>query len=222
MFFFVGFTGSSQAAPLCTTGTLTEYVSLGSCSVGSTTFSNFSLVPISFFAIPIPASEVTVVPFSSSRDVGLQFVFNVSIQSPPLKEIVFGYDVSGPGFNALTLGLSGSRATAGVVEVFDRVCIGGTFIPATRTGCSGVTDFIFTAQLDEGGFPLSSTISFPSQTVLGIVSDVSLDVFGGGSAALEGPVSNSFTLTTPMPEPTTGLLLLSGLAWLLRTRRRQP
>ena len=182
MFFFVGFTGSSQAAPLCTTGTLTEYVSLGSCSVGATTFSNFSLVPISFFANPIPASEVTVVPFSSSRAVGFQFVFDVSTQYPPLEEVVFGYDLSGPGFNAFTLAMSGSSATGGgVVEVFDRVCIGETFIPCTRTGCSGVTDFIFTAQLGGWGVPGASTISFPSQTVLGIVSDVAVDAgFGGG------------------------------------------
>ena len=50
--------GRSQAAPLCTADSLTNYLSLGSCSIGGATFSDFSLVtPLPTGATAVPATR---------------------------------------------------------------------------------------------------------------------------------------------------------------------
>jgi hypothetical protein len=216
-----GLSARSQAAPLCTDGSLSDYLALGSCSIGSTTFSNFALVtPLPFGATPIPTNQVTVTPFSSSTAVGFQFLFDVSSAAGLLNELLFGYQVSGPGFTAANLGLSGASATGdgGVTTVQD-VCVGGAFDPGTLNNCTGTQDANIVFQID-GDQGLSSAVLFASTLGLGIVNDIAVDGGLGGSASLAGSVTNSFTLTTPVPEPTTGVLIITGMAWLLRSRRR--
>ena len=61
--------GRSQAAPLCAADSLTNYLSLGSCSIGGATFSNFSLVtPLPTGATAVPANSVIVLPFSTDDE----------------------------------------------------------------------------------------------------------------------------------------------------------
>ena len=96
--------GRSQAAPLCASDSLTNYLSLGSCSIGAATFSDFSLVtPLPTGATPIPTSSVIVLPFSTASGVGFQFLFDVTSSAFQLNELLFGYFASAPGFTDVTL-----------------------------------------------------------------------------------------------------------------------
>ena len=73
----------------------------------------------------------------------------------------------------------------------------------------------------DGDQSLSETLSFASTPLLGIVNDIAVDGGLSGNAALAGGFTNTFTVATPVPEPTTVTLLATGMAWILRSRRRR-
>jgi hypothetical protein len=211
--------GRSQAAPLCTNGSLTSYLSVGSCSIGAATFSDFNLVtPLPTGATAIPTDQVTVMPFSTPSTVGFQFLFDVSSPSSILNELLFGYTASVQSFTAATLSMTGASATDdGVVTGVQNVCIGDAYAPGSLSGCTTPQDANIVFAID-GDQVLTSAVLFAAATTLGIVNDIAVD--GGllGQAALAGSVTNSFNV---VPEPTTGVLLASGLAWFLRSRSRR-
>ena len=121
--------GRSQAAPLCGADSLTNYLSLGSCSIGGATFSDFSLVtPLPTGATAVPADSVIVLPFSTTTSVGFQFLFDVTSTSFQLNELLFGYFASAAGFTDATLSMPGATASGdGVVTAIQDLCIGGAF-----------------------------------------------------------------------------------------------
>jgi hypothetical protein len=211
--------GRSQAAPLCTNGSLSDYLSIGSCSIGAATFGDFNLVtPLPTGATPIPTTQVTVMPFSTPSTVGFQFLFDVSASSGILRELLFGYNASVQSFTAANLAMTGASATNdGVVTAVQNVCIGDTYTAGSLTGCSTTEDANIVFAID-GDQLLTSAVLFAATPTLGIVNDIAVD--GGllGSAALTGSVTNSFNV---VPEPTTGVLLATGLAWFLRSRSRR-
>lgn len=213
--------GRSQAAPLCAADTLTNYLSTGSCSIGGATFSNFSLVtPLPTGAAPISTNSVIVLPFSTTTAVGFQFLFDVTSTAFQLNELLFGYLASATGFTDATLAMPGAIATGdGVVTAVQDVCIGGAFTTGSLGGCPAVQDANIAFAID-GDQSLSETLSFMSTPLLGIVNDIAVDGGLGGNASLAGGITNSFTVATPVPEPATVTLLATGIALLLRSRRR--
>jgi hypothetical protein len=213
--------GRSQAAPLCAADSLTNYLSLGSCSIGGATFSNFSLVtPLPTGANAVPASSVIVLPFSTTTSVGFQFLFDVTSTSFQLNELLFGYLASAAGFTDATLSMPGATASGdGVVTAIQDLCIGGAFTTGSLSGCSAAQDANIAFAID-GDQSLSETLSFASVPLLGIVNDIAVDGGLNGNAALRGGVTNSFTVSA-IPEPATVTLLATGLALMLRSRRRR-
>lgn len=209
----------SFAAP-CVPDNLTNYLSVGSCSIGSLAFGNFNLVtPLPTGATPIPTGAITVTPFSSAAGSGFLFGFDVSSDANFLRELLFGYQVSGAGLNGATLEMAGATATDdGVVTGVQDVCIGGTFSPGLGS-CSGVPNSNVVFAID-GDQLLSSSLLFASASFLDIVNDIAIDGGLTGSASLTGNVTNRFAVAAAaVPEPTSVLLLASGLGLLLRRRR---
>jgi hypothetical protein len=214
--------GRSQAAPLCTGDSLTNYLSLGSCSIGTATFSDFSLVtPLPTGADPIPTNSVFVLPFNTTTGVGFQFLFDVTSSAFQLKELLFGYFASAPGFTDVTLSMPGAIASGdGVVTAVQDVCVGGAFAMGSLGGCPAVQDANIAFAID-GDQSLSETLAFASVPLLGIVNDIAVDGGLNGFASLAGGITNTFTTATPVAEPATVTLVATGLAYVLRARRRR-
>jgi hypothetical protein len=214
--------GRSQAAPLCGADSLTNYLSLGSCSIGGATFSNFSLVtPLPTGATAVSTSSVIVLPFSTTTSVGFQFLFDITSTSFQLNELLFGYLASASGFTDATLSIPGAIASGdGSVTAIQDLCIGGSFTPGSLAGCSATQGANLAFAID-GDQSLSETLSFASAPVLGIVNDIAADGGLSGNASLAGGFTNSFTVASPVPEPATVSLVAAGIVWLMRRRRRQ-
>jgi hypothetical protein len=216
--------GRSQAAPLCGADSLTNYLSLGSCSIGGATFSNFSLVtPLPTGAAAVPTNSVIVLPFSTTTSVGFQFLFDVTSTSFQLNELLFGYLASAAGFTDATLSMPGATATGdGSVTAIQDVCIGGAFATGSISGCPATQDANVAFAID-GDQSLSETLTFASVPLLGIVNDIAADGGLNGLASLRGGITNSFTVVAaqPVAEPATVTLLATGLAWALRARARR-
>jgi len=220
--FVLVLSGRSQAAPLCGADSLTNYLSLGSCSIGGATFSNFALVtPLPTGANAVSTNSVIVLPFSTTTSVGFQFLFDITSTSFQLNELLFGYLASAAGFTDATLSIPGATASGdGVVTAIQDLCIGGAFTTGSLAGCSATQDANVAFAID-GDQSLSETLSFASVPLLGIVNDIAADGGLNGNAALAGGFTNSFTVTSPVPEPATVGLVFTGLAWMLRSRYRR-
>jgi hypothetical protein len=214
--------GRSQAAPLCGADSLTNYLSLGSCSIGGATFSNFSLVtPLPTGANAVSTNSVIVLPFNTTTSVGFQFLFDVTSTSFQLNELLFGYLASASGFTDATVSIPGATASGdGSVTAVQDLCIGGAFTTGSLDGCPAAQDANIAFAID-GDQSLSETLSFGSVALLGIVNDIAVDGGLNGLAALRGGFSNSFTVAQPVAEPATVTLIATGLAWALRARQRQ-
>jgi hypothetical protein len=214
--------GRSQAAPLCAADSLSNYLSLGSCSIGGATFSNFSLVtPLPTGANAVPAGSVIVLPFSTTTSVGFQFLFDVTSTSFQLNELLFGYLASAAGFTDATLSMPGATASGdGVVTAIQDLCIGGAFTTGSVGGCSATQDANIAFAID-GDQSLTETLAFASVPLLGIVNDIAADGGLNGNARLAGGITNSFTVASPVPEPATVGLVCTGLAWIMRRRYRR-
>jgi hypothetical protein len=218
--------GRSQAAPLCTGGSLTNYLSLGSCSIGSATFSDFSLItPLPTGATPVSTDAVTVVPIGDGvTTVGFQFLFGSSAAAGDLNELLFGYSASATGFTNATLALGGAGASGdGVVTGVQNLCIGGTFTPGGFDGCAGSENasIVFATAGDSS---LIEILEFASTPLLGIINDIAIDGGLNGSAALGAGFVNLFNVAAApaaVPEPATVTLLATGMAFVLRARRRK-
>jgi hypothetical protein len=221
MVFLMAMSGRALASP-CVPGNLTNYLSVGSCSIDSASFSGFSLVtPVPAGATPISTNSITVTPFSSSSGIGFLFGFDVGSDAGILRELLFGYQVSAAGLTGAGLSMTGATASVdGAVTAVQDACIGGTF-SAGLSGCSGVHNSNLVFAID-GDQLLTSALLFGSTGILGIVNDIAVDGGLQGNAALSGNVTNSFTVTTAtptVPEPTTLVLFGTGLLMLARVRR---
>ena len=217
--------GRSLAAPLCASDSLTNYLSLGSCSIGAATFSDFSLVT------PLPHGRHAH-PHERGDRVAIQYPRRVSDSSScsmsrpapfQLNELLFGYFASAPGFTDVTLAMPGASATGdGVVTAVQDVCIGGAFTPGSLAGCPTSQDANVAFAID-GAQSLSETLSFAATPLLGIINDIAVDGGLGRKRRARGGES-------PIPSPSRNrcrsprrwMLLGTGITLLLRSRRRSP
>lgn len=213
--------GSARAAPLCITGTLAGYLSLGAegCEIAGGTFSDFqTLLPITG-AVAIAPSAIAINPVQVGNTIGLDFQINAIADSGLLLQALFGYTVMAESTVSTMVTVAGTSVTgAGLVtEIQDR-CVGGSFLPGDVTGCTGTAGTILV--LNNG----SAQASFAPASQVSIVHDFTLDAGGGGTAA-GGLLSDRLGQgMVPIPEPPTYLPVsaaLLGISVSLRFWRRR-
>lgn len=207
MFLVAAVAGIAQlgsAAPMCTTGSFTSYVALGTggCMIGGDTFSGFQTVGGIYGATAIAPGSITVTPSGTTANPMIAFSTNASVGAGMLAEAIFNYTFLSTGFTNDTVTLSKTSMTGdGAATAVTNFCLAGQFGPNGVTGCTG------TARSDALLGNSSETVQFASRYQASITHDLTLDGGLMGSAS-GGTVADAFAA----PEPATFLLAGLGIA----------
>jgi hypothetical protein len=217
--FLFSFSFAAQGAPICMPGTLDAYIGLGStgCQIGTTQFSDFASLEIPSAATQIDPSAVLVSPVNDLNGPGLEFVLNQTADAGEFFDVRFGYNVSNNTFSGITLFLTGPFATGdGVVTTIEEIWPGAPFDPFYINPASS-TIIVFAI---EGINDTFEQLTFPPVTSIGVIKDIGVDGGLTGTGTLLS-ATNQFTVSQPIPEPATILLVAAGLGYLGIYRRRR-
>jgi hypothetical protein len=198
------------ATPLCVTGTLADYIALGSggCSLplsgGTVTVADFSYSFVSG-TILVPDTDITIgttlgdtllinspdfsVSGSDSTVFQLAYVWNYTWGAEGLTDYLYGLGIAAPVY-------------PGLAEVSTLICEGAAFSPS----CPSATDRIVVSSNGLVVDQLASSALFPGLETTGIQDTIELDG-NGASAAMYGVTQGLI-----LPEPSTLMpcLLLGG------------
>jgi hypothetical protein len=210
----LAFAPAASAAP-CASGTLAEYISIGSCEIGTTVFSGFTtIIPVGDTPL---ASQITLTPIF---DVNPGFTFGVNAVAAAGERLsaVIAFqafaDTSLP-FGGLTADLAGATVTGdGLVAMIEDVCVGGLFAIGPF-GCVGSPVTLMT-RVDALLSQTSDSTTFTEDLVFDFFIEIIVDG-GAGSAALESATVRLLS-GRPIPEPSSLALLCIAAAALLRRR----
>jgi hypothetical protein len=224
---FQAIPAASIAAPICVSDSLTGYKALGGtgCELGGATFLDFSSAPSFFGGDEISADDITVIPMVTPLGPRLDMAMAVAAGANVVAGAVIGYSATGLAFTGATLSMDGADAGPldGVVTALQDICLDGSFAAGDPTTCSGTPDTLIVAQDFVG--PTGPDARVFAAAFIDVLLDITID--GGllGSASLDGVVTNQFSAPpVAVPEPTTFVLLGSGVlgTWLRRRRRPIP
>src|SRR5947209_444389 len=95
-----GLASLARGEPICVSGTLASYVSLGSpgCALGSNVLSGFEILSGINGAIPISPSAINITPLMSGADAGLMFTFSSNASAGSILEALVAYRISGGSY----------------------------------------------------------------------------------------------------------------------------
>src|SRR5208282_2462124 len=122
-------------------GRYPRYISLGAtgCTIGTNVVSSFTILSGTSGATELPPSAVSIQPSGATTDPQLQFTVNETVQTPPLLETIFDYQISGNPYIQSQIDLSNSSETGyGAVTDIQNICEDGNFGPDGVDGCPGV------------------------------------------------------------------------------------
>lgn len=200
----------------CAAGTLEDYIALQStgCSIGSIVLRDFSFDVISASGEPVVAGpeDVFVVPVPGAGVYGLTYSspeFAVTAGQSVSYLLNYTIDPSPPIIRGLNLRLSTESPVApGVASISEQACVGAAFsddVCPTGTPMSlNVFDNGVTSTLD-------AFLEFAPVSVVGITATISLDASQGGSADFQNFTGSA----TVVPEPSSGVMAIGGLLFLL-------
>ncbi len=187
------------AAPVCSPGPLTNYLSLGAdgCMLGTSIVSTFTIFQGSTGATAISPSTVSVVPTNSGSAPRLTFTTTASAGANQVFQMVLGYRITGSTFTSDTITLSGTSTTGGgSTTAIQNHCLGGTFVPNPPNFpgvCSGSANGTLLL-LNLG----SDTAVFAPVTSIALIHDLTLD--GGPNGSSSGAtVSDQFAASSSQP-----------------------
>ncbi len=213
-------------ASVCTTNTLTSYDTSGfTCQVGAATASDFSAVLVSAFGgTPNSTDAVTVVPTGGMNNPG--FSFNASYNASGLlatDSLTLVYELTVPNGQSLTaasLSLTNPAVSGlGTLVAGELLCLNGQFILDICTGGVQVDVGTLSSALGNLNTVLTLTLGNQPVTELGVLKTISLAGLGGSASA--SGLNNGYTIVgTQTPEPSSMVLMGSGLLGLASLRRR--
>ena len=220
MLFFCGgcLTVNVYANP-CVAGSLADYVSLGAggCTIGGNTVSSFTVLSGITGATELAPGTVSIQPFGGTADPELAFTVSESVQTPPLLETIFTYEISGNPYTQSEIDLSNSSETVdGAVTDIQNICEDGNFGSDGVTGCTGLSTSLLT--LD--GIQNTDSTALSALSFLSVTDDFTLDPGTAGSAS-GGVFTDQFTAATTVPEPNLTVLLGALTLALAAIRKRR-
>ena len=209
-----------SATPICMTGTLATYESLGAggCTIGANTLASFTTLALTYGTAAIAPGSITIAPVGGTTNPGLTFTFSQTASTGQTLEAIFDYMISGAAYTMDTLTLSGGSETGnGDVTDTQNFCEGGSFGPDGVDGCTGPANG---ALITVDGAQNMDQSLLASPLLLSITDDIIVDSGGVGSASA-GTFVDQLNATTGVPEPATYLLFSVGIIAILLWRGKR-
>lgn len=210
------------AAP-CVSDTLANYITLGSCEIGTTSFTGFAaLVDPSPGAVAIDPSVIQVTPSSSATEAGFAFAMTVAANAGDLLSALIQFTVTaglGASVSGASAELAGSATGDGATTLLEEICFAAAFLgPGACTGAgTALNPFVIESDAD-----LFEDTTFLGVSFVDVIASFVVDGGPSGTAALSGGTLLFATAPGVVPEPPAVILLSIGLTLLFAARTRRP
>jgi hypothetical protein len=229
---------SSAYGSACVSGTLSSYITQGSCTVGSYTFNNFLFLAVNVLSPGVDAKDITVNATFNATGPNVTFTPDALLQATGVVSVadyILGFEVTSTnpsiGFSGVNLSETGSVTGLSTAAIAELDCYGGLLqLPNPITGIVGLG--CLSGGVAVGGnvsLPLGTTgtvnanIEFQKfTTTVDVLKDITLaGVLGGASVTGIGQQFSTGAAGTTVPEPTSLFLGGCGLIGLALVGRRK-
>ena len=203
----------------CLPGTLSDYISQGSCTLNQVEFTDFFLAELLRGATEIDPGLAQITPGGPAYAPTLLLTLNTTANAGEVLQSSFHFTAFSNSLLGAFISLgsplvAGDGAVTGILDV----CADGFFLGVEPVGCNGsaLTAVVFSI---DGDSQLSSRLDFPASSFFDIFVDITIDGGTAGSASLDSAGVGVVT-----PEPSTLLLLtlpFAGLGYIKLRRWRR-
>jgi hypothetical protein len=213
------------ASPLsdCTPQPLSAYLTMNSpCVVGRLALSDFAYLPtVLGDGVLMPADQILVNPLAIPGDPGVQVMASWMANGQGGGDSAIGFLVTvlpgGPPIDSVILNATMETGNPNVLEgVVETICLGGQYGYSDCPSADTVS-----LRVDNESDPSPASLSFAPQTQISVLKDIFIDGLTSDASGTISEATNYYP-APPVPEPGMPLLVLPGLLFIWRLRRRQP
>jgi hypothetical protein len=223
--------GRANATPCPSSGTFADLQTLGSCTIGDKTFSNFTYSPSeSGGASEVLASEFNYTTINDvNNEWGFDFTFALDASSGESNDIALSYTVAVTSGAALIDSLEDGPITGGITDtgaasVGETYCLGASTIVGCATADLGVLGASLpstpedTVTVPGENCVLATGCPFFDVSEIALSKDLTVSGGSDGTGSLSVLV-NTVDQDQSVPEPASLSLLGIGLFGLAASRR---